>query len=39
MKIAFVSKCSLDMEQDVEFEMSVLISPSKNLISLCWVTY
>ena len=29
MKIALVSKCSLDIEQNVEFKMSVLISPSK----------
>ena len=34
-----VSKCSLDIEQNVEFKMSVLISPSKSLISLCWVIY
>ena len=39
MKIFLVSKCSLDIEQHVEFKMSVLISPSKSLISLCWVTY
>ena len=39
MKIILVSKCSLDIEQYVEFKMSVLISPSKSLISLCWVTY
>ena len=38
MKIVLVSKCSLDIEQHVEFEMSVLISPSKSLISSCWVT-
>ena len=39
MKIILVSKCSLDIEQYVEFEMSILISPSKSLISLRWVTY
>ena len=39
MKIILVSKCSLDIEQYVEFEMPVLISPSKSLISSCWVTY
>ena len=39
MKIVVVSKYFLDIEQYVEFEMSVLISPSKILISLCWVTY
>ena len=39
MKIVLVSKCSLDNEQYVEFKMSFLISPSKGLISLCWVTY
>ena len=39
MKIILVSKCSLDIEQYVEFEMLVLISPSKSLISSCWVTY
>ena len=39
MKIVLVSKCSLDIEQHVEFKMSVLISPSKSLISLRWVTY
>ena len=38
MKIILVSKCFLDIEQYVEFEMSVLISPSKSLISSCWVT-
>ena len=38
MKIILVSKCSLDIEQFVEFKMSVLISPSKSLISLHWVT-
>ena len=36
MKIA---KCSLDIEQHVEFKMSVLISPSKSLISSRWVTF
>ena len=39
MKIILVSKCSLNIEQYVEFKMSVLISPSKSLISLPWVTY
>ena len=39
MKIVLVSKCSLDIEQNVEFKMSVLISPSKSLLSSCWVTY
>ena len=39
MKIVLVSKCSLDIEQYVEFKTSVLISPSKSLISLRWVTY
>ena len=39
MKIVLVSKWSLDIEQCVEFNMSVLISPLKSLISLCWVTY
>ena len=38
MKIVLVSKCSLNIEQYVEFKMSVLISPSKGLISLRWVT-
>ena len=38
MKIVLVSKCSLDIEQYVEFKMSVLISPSKSLISSRWVT-
>ena len=38
MKIVLVSKCFLDIEQYVEFEMSVLISPSKSLISSRWVT-
>ena len=38
MKVVLVSKCSLDIEQYVEFKMSVLISSSKSLISLCWVT-
>ena len=35
MKIALVAKCSLDIEQYIEFKMSVsvLISPSKSLIS------
>ena len=39
MKMVLVSKCSLDIEQYVEFQMSVLISPSKSLISLRWVTF
>ena len=39
MNIVLVSKCSLDIEQYVEFKMSVLISPSKSLISLRWGTY
>ena len=39
MKIVLVSKCSLHIEQYVEFKMSVLISPSKSLISSRWVTY
>ena len=39
MKVVLVSKCSLDIEQYSEFKMSVLISPAKSLISLCWVTY
>ena len=39
MKIVLVSKCSLDIEQYVEFKMSVLISLSKSFITLCWVTY
>ena len=38
MKIILVSKCSLDIEQYVEFKMTVLISPSKSLISSRWVT-
>ena len=38
MKIVLVSKCSLDIEQNVEFKISVLISPSKSLISSRWVT-
>ena len=38
IKIVLVSKCSSDIEQYVEFEMSVLISPSKSLISSRWVT-
>ena len=38
MKIVLVSECSLDIEQHVEFKMSVLISPSKSLISSRWVT-
>ena len=39
MKIFSVSKCSLDIKQYVELKMSVLISPSKSLISLSWVTF
>ena len=39
MKIVLVSKCFLDIEQNVEFKISVLISPSKSLISSRWVTY
>ena len=39
MKVILVSKCSLDIEQYVKFKMSVLISPSKILISSRWVTY
>ena len=39
MKIILVSKCSLDIQQHVEFKMSVLISPSKSLISSRWVTF
>ena len=39
MKIVLVSKCSLDIKQYVEFKMSVLISPSKSLISSRWVTF
>ena len=39
MKIVLVSKCSFYIEQYVEFKMSVLISPSKSLISSRWVTY
>ena len=39
MKIVLVSKSSLDIGQYVEFKMSVLISPSKSLISSRWVTY
>ena len=38
MKIVLVSKCSLDIEQYVEFKMSLLISPTKSLISSRWVT-
>ena len=38
MKIILVSNCSLDIEQYVEFKMSLLISPSKSLISSRWVT-
>ena len=37
-KTVLVSKCSLDIEQYVEFKMSVMISPSKSLISSRWVT-
>ena len=39
MKIVIVSKCFLEIEQYVEFEMSVLVSPSKSLISSPWITY
>ena len=39
MEIVLVSKCSLDIEQYVEFKMSVLIFPSKSLISSRWVTF
>ena len=39
MEIVLVSKCSLDIEQYVRFKMSVLISPSKSLISSRWVTF
>ena len=39
MRIILVSKCSLYTEQYVEFKLSVLISPSKSLISSRWVTY
>ena len=39
MKIVLMSKRSLDIEQYVELEMSVLISPSKSLINLHWVTF
>ena len=39
MKIILVSKCSLDIGQYVEFKMTVLICPSKSLISSRWVTY
>ena len=35
----WLSKYSLDIEQYVEFKMSVLISPSKSLIISRWVTY
>ena len=38
MKIVLVSKCSLDFEQYVKIKRSVLISPSKSLISSHWVT-
>ena len=34
MKAILVSTCFLDIEQYVEFKMSVLISPSKSLIKL-----
>ena len=39
MKIILVSNCFLGIEQYVEFKMSLLISPSKSLISSRWVTY
>ena len=32
------TKYSLKIEQNIEFKMSVLISPSKSLISSRWVT-
>ena len=38
MKIILVSKCSLDIEKYGKFNMSVLMSPSKSLISSHWVT-
>ena len=38
-KIVLVLKGFLDIEQYVEFKMSVLISPSKSLTSSRWVTY
>ena len=38
MEIILVSKCSLHIEQYIELKMTVLISPSKSLISLRWVT-
>ena len=38
MKVILVSKCFLDNEQYFEFKISVLIPPSKSLISSCWVT-
>ena len=38
MKIILVSKCSLDIEQYVQFKMTILISPVKSLISSRWVT-
>ena len=39
MKVSFVLKCSLDIEEYGEIKMSVLISPSKSLISSRWVTF
>ena len=39
MEIILLSKCSLDIEQYVKFKMSVLVSPSKSLISLRLVTF
>ena len=39
MKTILVSKCSLDIEQYVEFKLLVLISPTKGLISSRWVTF
>ena len=39
MKMVLVSTCFLDIGQYVEFEMTVLTSPSKSLISSRWVTY
>ena len=39
MKIVLVSKCSLDIEQYVKYQLSVLILPSNSLISSRWVTF
>ena len=38
MKMILVSNCFLDIEKYVKFKLSVLIFPSKSLISLRWVT-